>query len=75
MDGFVKAETLSWDAYKKGADLLPHLKSYIEYYGYYPDLVQGAKIYGSNNNRKWCKERKIRMTVAAKGKAKTEDTV
>lgn len=70
MDGFVKAETISWNAYNEGADLIPHVESYKELYGYYPELLQVDKIYGTNPNRKWCKDRGIRMTVAAKGKKK-----
>lgn len=68
MDGFVKAETLSWDAYNESADLIPHVEAYKELYGYYPELVQVDKIYGTNKNRKWCSKRNIRMTVSSKGK-------
>jgi DNA-directed RNA polymerase subunit E'/Rpb7 len=70
MDGFVKAETLSWDAYNESADLIPHAEAYKALYGYYPELIQVDKIYGTNKNRRWCKEKKIRMTVAQKGKTK-----
>lgn len=66
--GFAKAETLSWDAYNEGAGLIPHAESYKAQFGYYPELIQVDKIYGTNKNRKWCKERNIRMTVAPKGK-------
>lgn len=66
--GFTKAETLSWDAYNESADLIPHAESYKAQFGYYPELIQVDKIYGSNKNRKWCKERNIRMTVTPKGK-------
>lgn len=71
MDGFVKAQTLSWDAYNESADLIPHAEAYKELYGYYPELLQVDKIYGTNKNRNWCKERGIRMTVKPKGKTKT----
>lgn len=67
IDGFAKAQTLSWDAYNESADLIPHVEAYKELKGYYPELVQVDKIYGTNKNRKWCKERGIRMTVAPKG--------
>lgn len=67
IDGFAKAETLSWDAYNESADLIPHVEAYKELRGHYPELVQVDKIYGTNKNRKWCKERGIRMTVARKG--------
>ncbi len=68
LDGFAKAETLSWDAYNESADLIPHIESYKELYGHYPELALVDKIYGTNKNRAWCKERGIRMTVAPKGK-------
>lgn len=70
IDGFVKAQTLSWDAYNESADLIPHIEAYKELYGYYPELAQVDKIYGTNANRKWCKEKGIRMTVSPKGKKK-----
>ncbi len=69
-NGFAKAETLSWDAYNESADLIPHAEAYKELYGYYPELIQVDKIYGTNKNRTWCNERGIRMTVSTKGKAK-----
>lgn len=68
VDGIAKAETLSWDAYNESADLIPHVESYKKLHGYYPELVQVDKIYGTNKNRKWCRQRNIRMTVAKKGK-------
>lgn len=72
IDGFVKAETLSWDAYNESADLIPHAQAYKKLKGYYPELIQVDKIYGSNKNRKWCSERNIRMTVSSKGKKKEQ---
>ncbi|WP_373519030.1 IS5 family transposase [Pricia sp.] len=71
-NGFAKAETLGWDAYNESADLVPHAESYRELYGYYPELIQVDKIYGTNANRNWCRERGIKMTVAPKGKRPAE---
>lgn len=68
MDGFVKASTLSWNAYRESQDLIPHIEAYSALYGYYPELVQVDKIYGTNQNRTWCNEHNIRMTVSSKGK-------
>jgi len=70
MDGFTKVGTLSWDAYNEASDLIPHVQAYKELYGYYPELVQVDKIYGTQANRKWCKERDIRMTVSKIGPIK-----
>ena len=66
-NGFVKAGTLSWDAYNESKDLIKHTEAFKEFYGYYPQLIQVDKIYGSNENRTWCKERNIRLTVSPKG--------
>ena len=67
-NGFAKAGTMSWEAYNESADLVPHAEAYRQLYGYYPELIQVDRIYGTNENRGWCKERGIRMTVVAKGK-------
>lgn len=62
-DGFARAETLNWNVYNESADLIPHAELYRKLYG------QVDKFYGTctNANRKWCKDRNIRMTVIPKG--------
>lgn len=67
-NGFVTNETLSWDAYNEASDLKIQAESYKNLYGHYPDLIQADKIYWTNENRKWCTERGIRMTAVPKGK-------
>ena len=69
-NGYVKADTLSWDAYNEAADLPIQAEAYKSLYGYYPELIQVEKIYGTNANRTWCRERNIRLTVTPKGKQK-----
>jgi len=68
MDGFVKADTLSWNAYNEAHDLKIQAQAYKSLYGYYPEIIQVDKIYGTNQNRAWCKERSIRLTVTPKGR-------
>jgi len=70
MDGFVKADTLSWDAYNESSDLIKQAEAYKKLYGYYPELIQVDKLYATNDNRKWCTKRKIRITAAQKGRKK-----
>ena len=72
-NGFLKNETLSWDAYNEADDLIKQAEEYKRLYGYYPELIQVDKIYGTNKNRTWCKSKGIRITVASKGKS-TEKT-
>ena len=69
-EGFAKTQTINWEAYRESSDLIPHVLAFKELHGYYPELVQVDKLYGTNENRKWCKERNIRMTVTPKGKPK-----
>src|SRR5690625_7864639 len=35
--------------------------------GHYPELIQCDKIYHSNDNRRWCSGRNIRMTATPNG--------
>ena len=67
-NGYAKPDTLSWDAYNESSDLPMQAEAYKTLYGYYPELIQVDKIYGTNQNRTWCKQRDIRMTVTPKGK-------
>ena len=69
-NGYIKADTMSWNAYNESSDLPMQAEAYKTLYGYYPELIQVDKIYGTNNNRTWCKQRDIRMTVTSKGKPK-----
>ena len=69
-NGYAKADTMSWNAYNESSDLPMQAQAYKTLYGYYPELIQVDKIYGTNANRTWCKERSIRLTVATKGKQK-----
>lgn len=68
MDGYMTNETLSWDAYHEGGDLQKQAETYKLLFGYYPELIQADKIYATNANRKWCKERNIRLTATPKGR-------
>lgn len=69
-NGFVTNETLSWDAYNESSDLIAQATAYKALYGYYPELIQVDKIYGTNQNRNWCKKHGIRITVSQKGRSK-----
>lgn len=68
MDGYMNADTLSWDSYNEGSDLKAQAEAYKLLFGYYPELIQADKIYATNSNRKWCSENNIRLTATPKGK-------
>jgi transposase, IS5 family len=68
VDGYLTNETLSWDAYNESSDLQKQAETYRLLFGYYPELIQADKIYATNQNRAWCKERGIRLTATPKGR-------
>jgi hypothetical protein len=67
-NGFAYLETLSWEAYHEGTDLKKHVERYYEIHGYFPELVQVDKAYHTRDNRKWLKERNIRITAKPLGR-------
>jgi hypothetical protein len=67
-NGFARINTFSWDAYSEGKDLIKQVEGYKELHGYYPDLVQVDKAYSTKENRKWLKERNIRITAPPLGR-------
>ena len=68
IEGYMTHETLSWDAYHESKDLQKQAETYKLLLGYYPELIQADKIYATNENRTWCKERNIRLTATPKGR-------
>ena len=69
----VRVNTLSWDAYNESGDLIGQVEAYYELHNYYPELVQVDKIYATRENRKYLKERGIRITAAPLGRKKKEE--
>jgi hypothetical protein len=67
-DGFARINTFSWDAYHEAGDLIKQVETYKELHGHYPELVQVDKIYATHENRRWLKERGIRITAPPLGR-------
>ena len=70
--GYLTHQTISWDAYNEGGDLTGQAETYRLLTGHYPELIQCDKMYHTNDNRSWCRERGIRMTAAPKGPKPTQ---
>ncbi len=68
VDGFVCLSHLSWDAYNESKDLEEQVNQYKRTYGYYPELLPADNIYLTRENRKFLKERGIRITGKALGR-------
>ncbi len=67
-NGFASINTLSWNAYHEGKDLIPQVDYYFKTHGYYPELVQVDKAYSTRENRNWLKEKGIRITAPPLGR-------
>ncbi|WP_142785122.1 IS5 family transposase [Changchengzhania lutea] len=70
--GYARIDTFSWDVYNESGDLIPQVEHYKTLHGHYPELVQVDKIYATRENRKWLKERAIRITAAPLGRKSKE---
>jgi len=66
--GFSRINTLNWNAYHESEDLIPQVEAYRELHGHYPELVQIDTIYATRENRRWLKEREIRITAPPLGR-------
>lgn len=67
-DGFIFLDHLSWDNFNESKDLITQVENYYEYTGYYPESVHVDQIYRNRENRKWCKDRGIRMSGSPLGR-------
>jgi len=71
-EGYVVLDRLSWDAYNESKDLIGQIESYKERFGYYPASVHADGIYRTRENRKYCKERNIRLSGKPLGRPRKE---
>lgn len=68
VEGFSFVERLSWNSFNELKDLVGQIERYREQFGYYPESVHVDKIYRTRANRKYCKERGIRMSGPRMGR-------
>jgi transposase, IS5 family len=74
-EGLTRINTFSWDAYHESGDLIRQVEEYRALHGHYPELVQADKIYATRENRRWLKERDIRITAEPLGRKNTKTKV
>ena len=60
--GFSFVEHISWNNFNESKGLVAQIENYKRRFGFYPKSVHADKIYRNRNNRKFCKERNIRMS-------------
>jgi hypothetical protein len=71
-EGYSFIDRLSWDAYNEDSDLIPAIEAYKKYNGYYPERVLADHLYRTKANRKYCKDRGIRLSGPPLGRPPKE---
>ena len=61
-EGYVSLDKISWDAYNESGDLAEQIEAYKNRFGYYPSSVHADAIYRTRANRRYCKQRGIRLS-------------
>jgi hypothetical protein len=74
VDGWAFLDHLQWDAYHEAADLPGAVEAYVQRGGTYPEAVLADKIYLTRENRKYCKERGIRLTGPKLGRPPKQES-
>lgn len=62
VDGISFVDTISWDNFNEGGELVDQIETYRNRFGYYPESVHADKIYRNRDNRRYCKQRGIRLS-------------
>jgi len=62
INGWNFLDTVSFDAYNEGSELIDQIEKFKKRTGYYPVSVHADHIYRNKRNRKYCKERSIRLS-------------
>jgi hypothetical protein len=70
VDGFSRVEHISWDSFNESKDLTLQVESYKITYGHYPELLLADQIYLNRENRKYLKDKEIRIVGKPLGRPK-----
>ncbi|KKK73094.1 hypothetical protein LCGC14_2897280, partial [marine sediment metagenome] len=70
VNGFSFVDRISWDNYNESSDLISQIESYRDRFGYYPESVHADQIYRTRKNRRYCKEKGIRLSGPPLGRPK-----
>lgn len=68
IDGFLRIEVLSWDAFNECLTLQDSVEAYRKAYGHYPERVLADTIYRTRDNLRYCKEHGIHLNGPRLGK-------
>jgi transposase, IS5 family len=68
VDGYCFLDQISWDAFNEGSYLTKYVENYKTRFGFYPAKVLADKLYCTRENRKWLKERGIKLAAKPLGR-------
>lgn len=61
VDGMSRVEHIGWEAFNESMDLKLQVNTYKATFGHYPELLLADRIYFNRENRKWLKQKNIRI--------------
>jgi len=70
INGFSFVDRINWESYNESGDLKMQIENYFQRFRCYPVAVQADKIYRTRENRRYCKERGIRLSGSPLGRPK-----
>ena len=74
VNGYTYLEQTSWSNFNESLDLQEAVENYFRREGFYPSAVLADQIYQTRANKKYCKEKKIRLSGLPLGRRKKTDT-
>ena len=75
IDGFLRIERLSWDAFNECHTLQDSVEAYRKAYGHYPERVLADTIYHTRDNLRYCKKHGIHLNGPRLGKPPKDPTI
>lgn len=73
VNGFSRIDRLSWDAYNESKDMELQIENFREQYDCYPKVLLADRIYLTRENRKYLKEKGIRIYGPTLGRPPKKD--
>jgi len=75
IDGYSFVDRISWDNYNESGDLKAQIDKYHHRFGYWPESVHADQIYRTRENRRFCKEKGIRLSGPGLGKPSSQPEI
>ena len=70
VNGFSFVDRISWDNYNESGDLISQVENYRNRFSCYPESVHADQIYRTRANRRYCRDRGIRLSGPPLGRPK-----